>query len=374
MLNLCQGMTSRGHTIDVITTYPRYRDSDDYRIEIPSVSVHYLTADPMGKKRSYFAFFIKALKRMAELHREKRFDVIMAQSSFSLLAILPVMAGKLLGLPAVYLLTSPLERKSRISKLASRVFLAGVETVVATSGNVAKSLKTIVSDDRIEIIPPFIDLLTYNSAVSGENVRRELALNDCPVLFSLGNLERSRNIDTMIAALEVIKETMPDIKLLIAMAMPIEEYQSASYGIKDKIRSANLENNIIPLGILNNIADYIAASDIVLASFDSIRGIVDYPLTILQAMACGKPVVASTVGGISELVQGGKAGLLVEPNDAVGMADAVMRLLDNRGDAKGMGERGEKYILDNFKPDASVSKLEHIIQEICSRSGGKKNA
>ncbi|GAG19924.1 unnamed protein product, partial [marine sediment metagenome] len=125
-------------------------------------------------------------------------------------------------------------------------------------------------------------------------------------------------------------------------------------------------DNVIPLGILSDVGQYVAASDMFIAPLSSIRGIVDYPLTILQAMACGKPVVATTVGGIPEIIEHGQTGLLVQPNDGAGLAKAIMYLLADKDRAIRMGKRGAKYVPDRFSPAVVGDELEDILRGLCS--------
>ena len=365
ILNLSKELSSRGHQLHIVTTYPLYFDSACQQFDSPSISIHYLTFSPIIGKHYAAIFFIKALKKITELHRRECFDLILGQSAYSLLASVPAIVGKMNRLPKVHILTSPLEQKDILSKLWFKVLFSQLDLIIAISNNVAKSLKNIVPDRKIRVAPPCIDLSIYNPKVSGEDVRKKHSLNNTPAIFFLGNLRRARDIRVVVDALEIVKEAIPSIKLLMGLIMPIAEYQSGSFELKDKIKSANLDHNIIPLGILSNVAQYMAASDVFIAPLSSIKGVVDYPLTILQAMACGTPVVATNVGGIPQIIKHGVTGLLIEPEDAVGLANAIICLLKDKGRAVKMGERGAKYVLAEFNPDVIAGKLEDILQEVC---------
>ena len=71
-------------------------------------------------------------------------------------------------------------------------------------------------------------------------------------------------------------------------------------------------------------------------------------MTILEAMAAGKPVIATAVGGVPELVEGGVTGLLVPPQDIQALSNAMVRLADDSPLRKTMGKQGQKRALERF--------------------------
>lgn len=85
---------------------------------------------------------------------------------------------------------------------------------------------------------------------------------------------------------------------------------------------------------------------------------------LIEAMAFGKPVVASRVGGIPEIVLDGKTGILVPPKDPKRLAEAVIRLLSDPERARQMGEEGKKRIDSRFSADAMVLRIDHLYQEL----------
>jgi glycosyltransferase involved in cell wall biosynthesis len=92
------------------------------------------------------------------------------------------------------------------------------------------------------------------------------------------------------------------------------------------------------------------------------------PLTVLEAMAAGLPVVASRVGGIPELVVDGETGLLVPPGDPVGLADAIARLLDDRRLRERLGAAGRSRVEQHFGRDAFVeAHLELLRRQLAQR-------
>ena len=92
------------------------------------------------------------------------------------------------------------------------------------------------------------------------------------------------------------------------------------------------------------------------------------PLTVLEAMASGLPVIATPVGGTPELVEDGVNGYLVPVDDHVALADSIVRLFDNPVIAKGMGKRGREMVEANHTWDAMAVQTERVYLEEVRRS------
>jgi glycosyltransferase involved in cell wall biosynthesis len=90
-----------------------------------------------------------------------------------------------------------------------------------------------------------------------------------------------------------------------------------------------------------------------------------FGIAILEAMAAGKPVVASTVGGIPEFVVPGESGLLVPPGDSVALAAAIRQLLAQPEQAKAMGGRGQEHVRKHYSMESVVRQHEQLY-EICA--------
>ena len=90
---------------------------------------------------------------------------------------------------------------------------------------------------------------------------------------------------------------------------------------------------------------------------------------ILEAMAMAKPVVASRVGGIPDLVEDGRNGFLVQPGDAKALAAAIKRLLIDKELAGEMGSRGRKMVDEKFSSDIMVRSIEEVYRHLLTRKG-----
>jgi glycosyltransferase involved in cell wall biosynthesis len=127
--------------------------------------------------------------------------------------------------------------------------------------------------------------------------------------------------------------------------------------LTNQLNSLNISNNITFHGLIaHEIVKFYQAADVFVqpSVFDEPFG-----MGIIEAMACQVPVVATKVGGIPEIVEDGKTGLLVEPGDSRALANAVLELLSNEDLRRKMGKTGRKRV-ESFSWDNIVTNLLHL--------------
>jgi glycosyltransferase involved in cell wall biosynthesis len=127
------------------------------------------------------------------------------------------------------------------------------------------------------------------------------------------------------------------------------------------VKKLNLTKQVIFWGEQKQVGNYLSLLDVsVLSSIDH-EGCSN---SILEAMALGKPVVATDVGGNNELVITGENGLLVPPGDPEALAKAVLFLLDNPGLALQMGKKGQAMVHSQFMQEQMVSNYQNLWLEL----------
>ena len=121
-----------------------------------------------------------------------------------------------------------------------------------------------------------------------------------------------------------------------------------------------IASNVRFLGWRDDVPAILAAMDIcVLASLWE-----GLPYTLLEAMAAGKPMVATSVGGSREIVVDGETGLLVPPRNPSALARGIMRLLADQALAAEMGRRGRERVHDVFSIEAMLRKTEEVYEKL----------
>ena len=130
--------------------------------------------------------------------------------------------------------------------------------------------------------------------------------------------------------------------------------------LQTMVRELGLQEEVVFLGFVSDIPQFLSSVDIfVLPSVYEGLGI-----AILEAMAAGKPVVASRTGGIPELLTDQVTGLLVPPKDPPALARAIAQLLSQNGLLRLMGDKGRAEVLDHFTMEQMAKKNEDHYYEL----------
>ncbi|MCK4830518.1 glycosyltransferase family 4 protein, partial [bacterium] len=181
-------------------------------------------------------------------------------------------------------------------------------------------------------------------------------LNDEPDTFYIGNLVKGKGVDTLLKAISEVLKSIPDLRVCIAGAGPEE-------GIfKTIVKKLNLGGHVKFFGFIseNEKYQYYKASKIVVIPS---RWDVS-PITLYEAMASGKPVVASNIGGIPDLIDDGKTGFLFDPENVEDLSKKIIRLLTDEELRVVMGraarEKARQYDWSNIA-DSTVEIYKEVI-------------
>lgn len=184
-----------------------------------------------------------------------------------------------------------------------------------------------------------------------ENVRKELGIEEGDaVIGTVGHITRQKGYHVLIAAIPQILRAHPAAKFLFVgrgLLRERLEKQASELGVAPRIRFAGIRRDVP--AVLNCFDVFVLPS--LWEGFGT---------AIIEAMACGVPVVASRVGGIPEIIEDGSTGLLVPPGRAELLAEAVIRLLDKPRKARELARRGRTSVTERFgikKMTQSVAKV-----------------
>jgi len=200
-------------------------------------------------------------------------------------------------------------------------------------------LREQVARERIHTIYNGVNLDVFDAASVNGAVRRRLAIPDHrPVIGTIGRLGPEKDHETLLRACALVLRDVPDAQVLVVGSGPLAP-QLASLA-----QTLALDGQIHFLEAQSNIAEIIAALDVVVIS-SRYEGCCN---VILEAMAMGKPVVATAVGGNPELVLDGQTGRLVPPRDPQRLAGAIADVLEDRVRARAMGASGRQRVVEHF--------------------------
>jgi glycosyltransferase involved in cell wall biosynthesis len=269
-------------------------------------------------------------------------------------SIFAVPAARLAGVPVV--LASRRELLNLRTPWQQRAirFICGLATgVVVNSRAVHHEMAKLgpASRRKINILPNCIDLDQFEPKLSAGEIRRELGLSPNSILIgALGNLRPEKDLETFLQAARGILDVIPSAEFLV-----IGDGTAGSQ-LKSLANDLHLSESVHFLGERQDIPDLLAALDLlVMSSYSE-----SFPNAILEAMTMGKPVVATNVGGIPELVEEGQTGFLVPPRDPKAIADRVLSLCRDSAHRLQMGQAARAQVEANFTVQAITARLEGI--------------
>ncbi len=178
-----------------------------------------------------------------------------------------------------------------------------------------------------------------------------------PIILLLGRLSSEKGFETAIAAFDLLKQKGSDALLWIAGSGPERPF------LEHLVTQAQLESSVRFIGGLprddNSVAEVINQSTfVVMTSYLEAFGLV-----ALEAMQMGRPVIASNVGGLPEIVCDGERGLLVPPRDPVALSQAMQTLLENPQEIIRMGKRAREWATQNYLLEDNIHHYEELFKE-----------
>jgi glycosyltransferase involved in cell wall biosynthesis len=264
------------------------------------------------------------------------------------------LACRALDLPAV--VTRRMERRVKRGLGTRLVYGAQTRAAVAISPAIREELaRAGVAADKLQVIPSAVDPARLVTRAGRELTRRgEGVYGDEPVLLVLASLVRRKGIDVLLEALALLREDgfAPDVWIAgEGGELPALDAQARRLGLREHVHF--LKNR-------SDIGDLLAGCDVlVLPSRQEGLGV-----AALEAMAAGRPVVASRVGGLATAVVDERTGLLVPAEDPDALRHALARLLREPALAARLGAAGPERIADGYLPEQMVAAYAALYERV----------
>jgi glycosyltransferase involved in cell wall biosynthesis len=270
------------------------------------------------------------------------------------------------GLPLVVSLHGSdvaVSERSRAIGRATRWSLSRSAAVTAPSADLLERARRLGATGALERVPYGADASAFQVAPgTGEALRRRLGLGeDAVVVAGVGRLIPVKGFEYLVDAHAAALASSPELRLVL-----VGDGDGRS-GLEARIRALGVSDTVVLAGAAPpaEIPAYMAASDVI--AVPSIRhgGYVDgLPNVALEAMAAGKPVVGSRVGGIPELVRDGENGVLVPEKDAGVLAEALVALARDPELRARLGANGREEIREERSWDAVGRRLVEVYDRV----------
>lgn len=239
-----------------------------------------------------------------------------------------------------------------------------VDAVLVNSEAARKELagRFAVPPEKIVATGAGVDLGRFAGASRDESLAEELGVAGHRIVGIVAKLSAVKGHEHFLGAARRIAEALSDVRFLVVGDGPRRaelELMAADLGIADATRF---------VGAREDVPELLGLMDVVVLSSLSEGA----PNALMEAAAAGRPVVATSVGGVPEIVADGSTGVLVEPGDAPALAGAVLDLLENRERAAVMGRCAASLAREKFDIDAVVRVVEQTFSGLLAnaRTGG----
>lgn len=195
----------------------------------------------------------------------------------------------------------------------------------------------------------------------GAGVRKELGIPaEAPVAVSIGHLRPEKAYQVLVDAASALAGRLPELHVLIAGEGPCR------VALEAQIETLGLVGRVTLLGTRDDVPDLLAAADVAVCCSDFEGG----PLSVMEYMEATLPVVATAVGGMSELVLDGETGLLIPPRDADALADSLQSLMDDPARRDALGRRAQEIRREQWSLDRWVGQIEELYEGRLGSVGG----
>lgn len=237
----------------------------------------------------------------------------------------------------------------------------GAKMIIAicenTKNRIVRDYK--VNEEKITVIPAGVDINQFNPNNSGKIWRDKLSICDEKIILYVGVFTYLKGIDFMIHASKKVIDAHKNAIVVVLAGKGTKAEEERLYRI---ITSLGLENKVIFTGWVGyeDLPYLYAASDI-LVHPSLVEGT---PLVILEAMATGKPVIATKVGGVPDMIADGVDGFIIEEKNAGQIAEKVLVLIEDEMLCKKFGENARKKIEEKFDWDLIAKRILNVYGEV----------
>jgi glycosyltransferase involved in cell wall biosynthesis len=248
-------------------------------------------------------------------------------------------------------------RKASLSRTFRSVY-ALFDRVIAVSRHVADDLSSRpgvkVPSSKIAVIPNGADAGPV-ARTAWSTSRAALGIPaDGPIVTTVANFVPMKGHRYLVSAMPDVLAARPDATFLFV------GLGSEQRSVRNLVGAAGLDSRVRFLGARRDAVEIMANSSVVVLPSVAAEGI---PITILEALGAGRPVVATRIGGIPEVIDDGVTGLLVRPRDPQALADAINRLLADPSAAAAMADRGRALVQAQFTARRMAQPTEELYGE-----------
>lgn len=278
-------------------------------------------------------------------------------------------AAKMAGVPVIIATEHNVDTwKSWFNFALDRWLSRSTDKIIAVSNKVKEFYQSKgINPKKIAVIYNGVDIAKgeerrakIDSRSSILDYRKEFNIkNDETMLAIIGRLVEQKGHRYLFEALNMLNGKYKVRLLVVGNGPLLQELQQ-------RAMSYDLSAKIIFTGLRKDVPDLLKITDILV--LPSLRE--GLPMVALEAMAVGKPIIATNVGGTPEVVLDGQTGILVPPGNPTALADAIDRLIENRNLTKKLGENGSSRVKELFSVEKMTRETEQVYHQLLKEKNG----
>ena len=298
---------------------------------------------------------VRVLPRLIRLFRERRIDAIVTVGAGDKM-FWGRLAAKLAGVPVAISALHSTGWPDYIGRL-NRMLTPWTSAFV---GVAAEHGKYLVETERfpankVHVIPNGVDVGRFSPRPLSEELRQEIGLNPSgPVVGIVAALRPEKNHELFLNAAAKLIKSIPESQFLIVGDGPRRS------ALEELTQQLELESAVKFVGNRKDIPALLTLCDV----FALTSHMEANPVSILEAMSTGKPVVSTDVGSVAESVQNGKTGFVVPPSDLEQLTDRLLYLLQHPHEARTLGAAGRERVVQNWSLERMVHGYEDLIEQL----------
>jgi glycosyltransferase involved in cell wall biosynthesis len=309
---------------------------------------------------------LRGLIRLFRIIKKNRFHIVHTHTSFGGLA--GRLAARLAGTPVIlweihgyasHDYQNPLKR--HLFMFIERFMDRFTDHYIAVSEAMKQEgiQKRIMVPEKVTVIRNGVDVKSLDIDYNVDKIKQALGLRgNSPVVGTVTRLEPQKAVDDLLRAAAIVKEQYPRTTFLIVGNGPLR-------GPLEKMaRDLHLDDQVRFIGWRSDIPEILSTFDIFCLS-SLWEGL---PMTLLEAMALGKPIVATDVGGVREVVEDGETGFLSPPASPGYLAERIVALIKDSAMARNMGQKGKQRVETFFTVEKMIAQYEAFYLDVVRHS------
>jgi len=271
--------------------------------------------------------------------------------------VLGRIVGRLVGIPVIIGSERTIGQAGPCGRLATKLSNPLTNAVEVNSELGARSIAIDlgVPPDKIEVVRSGVDLKKFGHSTNRAAVRSQMGLKKGQhLVLYVGRLRAVKGIEYGLRAFAAAQSQLSSMHMALAGEGELLDH------LKNIVRELNVSDHVTFLGVRNDLPDLLSGADSVL--MPSLKE--GFPRTAIEAMAAGKPIIATNVGGTSEAIIDGETGILIPAKNIEVMTSTLLRLVNDKDLQLKLGEAGRQRSTNNYSVNNYVTRLDELYRKL----------